>query len=62
MARLKNCIAALVASKMMLDDSSIMFAFEESLRYDDVKELLDPEVMLDVAFLTQHRLNSIMEE
>lgn len=62
MARLKNCIAALVASKMMLDDSSIMFAYEESLRYDDVKELLDPEVMLDVAFLTQHRLNSIMEE
>ncbi|XP_026484346.2 exosome complex component RRP4 [Vanessa tameamea] len=62
MARLKNCVAALVAAKMMLDDSSIMFAYEESLRYDDVKELLDPEVMLDIAFLTQHRLNSIMEE
>ncbi|CAH0722353.1 unnamed protein product, partial [Brenthis ino] len=61
-ARLKNCIAALVTSKMMLDDSSIMFAYEESLRYDDVKELLDPEAMLDVAFLTQHRLNEVMEE
>ncbi|XP_039745071.1 exosome complex component RRP4 [Pararge aegeria] len=61
-ARLKNCIAALVASKMMLDDTSIMFAFEESLKYEEVKELLDPEAMLDIAFLTQHRLNNIMEE
>lgn len=61
-ARLKNCIAALVASKMMLDDTSIMFAYEESLRYSEVKELLDPEAMLDVAFLTQHRLNDVMEE
>ncbi|XP_034841503.1 exosome complex component RRP4 [Maniola hyperantus] len=62
LARIKNCIAALVASKMMLDDTSIMFAFEESLKYDEVREMLDPEAMLDVAFLTQHRLNNIMEE
>ncbi|XP_052747501.1 exosome complex component RRP4 [Bicyclus anynana] len=62
LARLKNCIAALVASKMMLDDSSIMFAYEESLKYEDVKELLDPEAMLDVAFMTQHRLNNLMDE
>ena len=47
---------------MMLDDTSIMFAYEESLRYSDVKELLDTEAMLDVAFLTQHRLNEVMEE
>ncbi|XP_026323996.1 exosome complex component RRP4 [Hyposmocoma kahamanoa] len=62
MARVKNCITALVASKMMLDDTSIMFAYEESLKYDNVKELLDPEAMLDIAFLTQHRINNIMEE
>ncbi|CAB3236905.1 unnamed protein product [Arctia plantaginis] len=62
MARVKNCIAALVASKLMLDDTSIMFAYEESLKYDDVKDLLDPEAMLDVAFLTEHRINNIMEE
>ncbi|XP_041973746.1 exosome complex component RRP4 [Aricia agestis] len=61
-ARLKNCIAALVASKMMLDDTSIMFAYEESLKYEFVKDLLDPEAMLDVAFLTQHRLHIAMEE
>ncbi|XP_075979132.1 exosome complex component Rrp4 [Anticarsia gemmatalis] len=62
MARVKNCIAALVASKMMLDDTSIMFAYEESLKYDNVKDLLDPEAMLDVAFLTEHRINYIMED
>lgn len=61
-ARVKNCISALVASKMMLDDTSIMFAFEQSLKYDNVKELLDPEAMLDVAFLTQHMLNDITED
>ena len=62
MARVKNCIMALAASDMMLDDTSIMFAYEESLKYDDVKELLDPEAMLDVAFLTQHRINYVVEE
>ncbi|XP_047028262.1 exosome complex component RRP4 [Helicoverpa zea] len=62
MARVKNCISALVASKIMLDDTSIMFAYEESLKYDDVKDLLDPEAMLDIAFLTQHRINYVVEE
>ncbi|CAG9110327.1 unnamed protein product [Plutella xylostella] len=62
MARVKNCIAALVASKMMIDDTSIMFAYEESLKYDSVKKLLDPEAMLDVAFLTQHRINDIVNQ
>ncbi|CAK1548237.1 unnamed protein product [Leptosia nina] len=61
-ARLKNCIAALVASKMMLDVTTLIFAYEESFKYEEVKELLDPEAMLDVAFLTQHRLNTIMDE
>lgn len=62
MGRVKNCIAALVASKMMLDDTSIMFAYEESLKYEDVKDLLDTEAMLDVAFLTQHRINYVDED
>lgn len=47
---------------MMLDDTSIMFAYEESLKYEDVKDLLDPEAMLDVAFLAQHRINTVMED
>ncbi|XP_068628494.1 exosome complex component RRP4 [Battus philenor] len=62
MARIKNCIAALVASKMMLDDTSIMFAYEESMNYENVKDLLDPEAMLDIAFLTQHRINNVTVE
>lgn len=62
MARVKNCISALVASKMMLDDTSIMFAYEESFKYPSVKDLLDSEAMLDVAFMTQHRIKNIMED
>lgn len=60
MARIKNCITALVSTKVMLDDSSIMFAYEESLKYETVKELLDPEAMFDIAFLAQHRINDIL--
>lgn len=61
-ARLKNCIAALVASKMMLDYNSITYAYEESFKYPNVKDLLDPEAMLDVAFLTQHRINDYFDD
>lgn len=61
MARVRNCISALVASKMMLDDTSITFAYEESLKYDAVKDILNPEAMLNIAFLTQHRINEILE-
>lgn len=55
-ARIRNCILALAQSKMMLYDSSILYAFEESLKYA-VVDLLTPEVMVDVAILTQQRLN-----
>lgn len=42
----------------MLYDTSILYAYEESLKYN-VAELLVPEAMVDVAILTQHRLNLI---
>lgn len=32
-ARLRNCILALAASKMLLFDTSIFYAYEESLKY-----------------------------
>jgi len=32
-ARLRNCILALANSKMMLYDTSIQYAFEESMKY-----------------------------
>lgn len=52
-ARLKNCILALAHCKMMLYDTSILFAYEESLKYD-VHEVLHQEIMCDVAFMTTY--------
>lgn len=40
---------------MMLYDTSILYAYEESSKYE-VHELLTQEAIFDVAFLTQHRL------
>lgn len=54
-ARLRNCILALVQSKMMLFDTSISYAYEESMKYT-ISELLVPEAMVDVALLTTQRL------
>lgn len=54
-ARLRNCILALTQSKMMLYDTSIVYAFEESQKYE-VFEILIPEAMVDIAILTQNRL------
>jgi hypothetical protein len=54
-ARLRNCILALANCKMMLYDTSILYAYEESMKYE-VYELLTQEAIFDVAFLTQHRL------
>lgn len=56
--RLRNCIFALTQSKMMLYDTSIMYAYEESQKYT-VAELLVPEAMVDVAILTQDRLSML---
>lgn len=44
---------------MMLYDTSILFAFEESFKYS-VPDLLIPEVRIDVAKLTLHKL-TLME-
>ena len=54
-ARLRNCIHALASCKMLLYDTSIMYAYEESMKYK-VHELLIQEAIFDVAFLTQHRI------
>lgn len=43
---------------MMLYDTSILYAFEESMKYS-VAELLVPEAMVDVALLTKQRLHMI---
>ncbi|EDS25967.1 exosome complex exonuclease RRP4 [Culex quinquefasciatus] len=54
-SRLRNSILALAHCKMLLYDTSILYAYEESLKYD-VHELLHQEAMFDIAFLTQHKL------
>ncbi|XP_063229426.1 exosome complex component RRP4 isoform X2 [Bacillus rossius redtenbacheri] len=54
-ARLRNCILALAHYKLMLHDSSIQYAYEESQKYSE-HELLYPEPMFDLALLTQARL------
>lgn len=53
--RLRNCILALAQCKMMLYDTSIQYAYDESLKYE-IDELLKQEAIVDLAFLTQHRL------
>ncbi|KAJ8921453.1 hypothetical protein NQ315_003071 [Exocentrus adspersus] len=60
-ARIRNCILALMQSKMLLYDTSILYAYEESLKYS-VPELLVPEAMVDTAVLTQQRLCMIENE
>lgn len=54
-SRLRNCILALANCKMLLYDTSILYAYEESLKYE-VHELLHQESMFDIAFLTRHKL------
>uniref|UniRef100_A0A1B6D3W3 Uncharacterized protein n=1 Tax=Clastoptera arizonana TaxID=38151 RepID=A0A1B6D3W3_9HEMI len=60
-ARLRNCILALAASKMLLFDTSIMNAFKISQKYEVVSELLVPEAMFDIAVSTQYS-NRLQEE
>lgn len=54
-ARLRNCIILLAQNNMLLSDTSVIYAYEESSKYE-VHELLQPEAMVDVALLTHQRL------
>lgn len=54
-SRLRNCVLALAASWMMLYDTSILYAYEASAKFQ-ARDLLKPEVMLEVADLTRKRL------
>ncbi|KAK7100809.1 exosome complex component RRP4-like [Littorina saxatilis] len=55
MARLRNCVLALAEQKMLLYDTSIMYAYEESLKFES-KVLLKSEVASEIAELAQQRL------
>ena len=54
-ARVGNCVEALAARRMMLYDTSIMYAYEESLRFES-KMLLKAEVAAEISELTSMRL------
>lgn len=53
--RLRNCILILAQCNMLLSDTSVTYAYEESSKYE-VHELLEPEPMVDVSLLTHQRL------
>ncbi|KAH8370594.1 hypothetical protein KR093_004271 [Drosophila rubida] len=57
-ARLRNCILALAKCKLMLYDTSIQYAYEESLKYEP-RELLQQHVMFDIGQQTQARLRDV---
>lgn len=54
-SRLRNCILLLSECNLFLTDTSVTYAYEESMKYK-ISELLLPEVMIDVALLTHQRL------
>jgi exosome complex component RRP4 len=53
--RIKNSIQALALCYCMLYDTSIMLAYEESLKYE-AKELLTQDVMYEIGFNVKQRL------
>lgn len=53
--RIRNCIKALSLCYVMIYDTSIMLAYEESLKYE-AKELLNQEIMFEVGFNAKQRL------
>lgn len=54
-ARMQCCINALAESRMMVYDTSLVAAFEVASKFS-VKELLKPEVKLEIVMLTQHMM------
>lgn len=56
--RLNNVIKALAESKVMLFDTSIQYAFEESLKYSTY-DLLKPESKLDLVLSTAQKLQTL---
>ncbi|XP_050743138.1 exosome complex component RRP4 [Drosophila biarmipes] len=54
-ARLRNSILALAKCKLMIYDTSIQYAYEESLKYE-AHELLQQNVIYDIGEQTQARL------
>ncbi|XP_072286350.1 exosome complex component RRP4 [Pyxicephalus adspersus] len=54
-SRLKNCILALAAQKMLLYDTSVLYCYEASLTHK-IKDLLKTEVIENIVMETRQRL------
>ncbi|XP_029371965.1 exosome complex component RRP4 isoform X3 [Echeneis naucrates] len=54
-SRLRNCLFALAAHKILLYDTSVLYCYESSLQHQ-VKDILKPEVMEEIVMLTQQKL------
>ncbi|XP_039576237.1 exosome complex component RRP4 [Passer montanus] len=54
-SRLRNCIMALVAHKIMLFDTSILYCYEASLPHQ-IKDILKPEVTEEIVLEARQRL------
>ncbi|XP_077334279.1 exosome complex component RRP4 isoform X1 [Lithobates pipiens] len=54
-SRLRNCILALAAQKMLLYDTSVLYCYEASLTHQ-IKDLLKTEVIEDIVMETRQRL------
>ncbi|KAL3171441.1 hypothetical protein MRX96_013652 [Rhipicephalus microplus] len=55
-SRVRNCVLALARHHVLLFDTSIVYAYDISLEHK-VNALLKPEVILEVANLTQQKLH-----
>ena len=58
LARVGNCILALAEKKVALFDTSIMYAYEESLKYDE-KQILKSDITTYIAENTCLRLEQM---
>lgn len=54
-SRLRNCLLALSAYKVLLYDTSVLYCYESSVHHQ-VKDILKPEVMEEIVMLTQQKL------
>lgn len=54
-SRLRNCLLALAAHKVMLYDTSILYCYESSLTHQ-IKDILKPEIVDEIVMETRQRL------
>uniref|UniRef100_A0A672RHL8 Exosome component 2 n=1 Tax=Sinocyclocheilus grahami TaxID=75366 RepID=A0A672RHL8_SINGR len=54
-SRLRNCLLALAAHKVLLYDTSVLYCYEASLP-QQIKDILKPEIMEEIILETRQRL------